>query len=313
MHGRQPLRRAGQRRSRGFTLIELLVVVGIILLLTVMTLVSVNFTLSADRIKGTARQVQSYLAGARDRAIYNRSPRGVRFLLDPNNTHLATGMIYIGAAEVFAEGVVTCDTQYARIDQNGDGDTFDGADVDLTGRTVVLVDTTLPWLTLFNRGFMGPGSRIQIPKDTGAWYRITSRPVNTTRGTMSGGEVHSAIQLDRPCRDLAGGTARVSYALELNSTVLPGEEPVLFPQGVVVDLDGSQVPPIWRPSTFTGTYTGQMDILFSSRGVVIGDAASLGQIHLLLADLGDAEKWQQITGRNASDSTLIPFVPANNP
>lgn len=311
MHGRNVRRRAGRSGSRGFTLVELLVVVSIILLLTVITLLSVNFTLSSDRIKGTARQVQSYLAGARDRAIYARSPRGVRLLLDPNNGHLVTGMIYVGAAEVFSEGVITCDPEFARIDRDGNGSTNNSGEEDTSGRTIVLVDTALPWQTLFNRGYLKPGARIQIPRDSGAWYRIASRPVITT--SLTGGQQHSAVQLDRPCRDLAGTTTRVSYALELSSTVLAGEEPVSFPQGAVIDLDGSQVPGIWRPTNFGGTYSGQMDILFSPRGVAIGDAASVGQLHLVVTDLGDAEKWSQIAGRSSAAFNNLPFVAANNP
>ncbi|MBI1349194.1 prepilin-type N-terminal cleavage/methylation domain-containing protein [bacterium] len=276
------------RQPRGFTLIELLVAVSILLLLTVITLLSVNFALTSDRVKGGARQVQSYLAGARDRAIYSRQPYGVRLLLDPNNPHQATGMIYIGSPELFTDGQVTFDSSLTG---------------DVTGRVVMLAGST-DWVTWAGRGLVGPGSRVEIPRYSGNWYRFASTPI--TSGS------HSLVVLDHPCADLAGSSVRVKYALELAPGVLPGAEPVSLPAGVVIDLDGSKLPSAWTPSSFTGSYSGLMDILFSARGVAIGDVAAVGQIHLLIADQGDSDKWTQITGRN-SGTYNPPFVPANNP
>ena len=68
----------------GFTLVELLVVIGVLIVLTTLTISMVNVTQDEDRVRAGAAQVQSYLEGARDRAIHAREPRGVRFLLDPN-------------------------------------------------------------------------------------------------------------------------------------------------------------------------------------------------------------------------------------
>ena len=81
----------------GFTLVELLVVIGILIILTVMTLSLVNVTQNEDRVRAGAAQVQSYLEGARDRAIHAGEPRGVRFLPDTNNPNVATSLIYIRA------------------------------------------------------------------------------------------------------------------------------------------------------------------------------------------------------------------------
>jgi prepilin-type N-terminal cleavage/methylation domain-containing protein len=82
----------------GLTLIELLIVVTIFLVLTTFTVVAVDFTFEAERVSSGARQVQSLLEGARDRAIRAREPRGVRFLLDPDpaNGRMVSSMVYIG-------------------------------------------------------------------------------------------------------------------------------------------------------------------------------------------------------------------------
>lgn len=91
---RSTQRRAGGRV--GFTLIEMVIVILIILILLGLTIAVVGSTISGDRVRGGARQVQNYLAGARDRAIYAASrieeddelppAIGVRFLPDPNMT-----------------------------------------------------------------------------------------------------------------------------------------------------------------------------------------------------------------------------------
>ena len=82
-------RRLSASRS-AFTLVELMIAITILLLLTFITTKVIRSTSESDRVPGGARQVQSYLEGARDRAIYstktlNPGPRGVRFLRDPNN------------------------------------------------------------------------------------------------------------------------------------------------------------------------------------------------------------------------------------
>ena len=67
-HSQRQTSRTDSRR--GFTLVELLVVVAIILVMAGMTLAVWNSTANADRIRSAARQVQSAILGARDRAIY---------------------------------------------------------------------------------------------------------------------------------------------------------------------------------------------------------------------------------------------------
>ena len=80
------------RARRGFTLIELLIAVTIFLILAAVTVAAVNAFQAGDRISGSARQVQSFISGARDRAIYtNRTDegpraRGVRLLVDQGLT-----------------------------------------------------------------------------------------------------------------------------------------------------------------------------------------------------------------------------------
>ena len=74
-------KRPGQRR--GFTLIELLVVMLIILLVSAVVLPTVIPAISHRQVSEAARILQAALAGARDAAINNNAPAGIRLLPDP--------------------------------------------------------------------------------------------------------------------------------------------------------------------------------------------------------------------------------------
>jgi len=280
--------RANRLPRPAFTLIELLVVILLVLIVTTITVMSVNFSNNADRMRAGARQMQSLIGGARDRAIYAKEIRGLRLLLDPNDNHAVSAVQYIGSPERDTQGTLSFDS---------------------TGS--IVTGTGTRWQILRNRGFLKVGSRIQIPRDTGTWYTVAVITSPT------------ALQLNRANRDLAGSSAQVNFALELAPGILGDSQPVQFPRGVVIDLDGSQVPVAWRPSGPTLSYPTQMDILFTPRGTVVGDCASLGMIHLHFADAGDVVKWNGpstpnnpgTNGRNSSYyfSALLPLVPADDP
>uniref|UniRef100_A0A7C4QQX4 Prepilin-type N-terminal cleavage/methylation domain-containing protein n=1 Tax=Schlesneria paludicola TaxID=360056 RepID=A0A7C4QQX4_9PLAN len=106
MYSPQAPRRTPQAAPPGFTLIELLVVVMIMLVLAAVTVSAINISIDGDKVRAGARQVQSYLEGARSRAVAAREPRGVRFLLDPTDPRTVTSMIYIAASEPWTEGTI---------------------------------------------------------------------------------------------------------------------------------------------------------------------------------------------------------------
>ena len=55
--------------------------------------------------------------GARDRAIYAKQPRGVRFLVDQQNPRTCSSMVYIGPSDPWSEGRIRLE----RPDAGGDG------------------------------------------------------------------------------------------------------------------------------------------------------------------------------------------------
>jgi len=329
-------------RTSGFTIIELLIVVAILLVLTTFTIVAIDFTFQSERIGAGARQVQSMISGARDRAIRYRKPIGVRFLVDqdPDNGRMVSSMVYVGATDYWREGHITL----KRPDFNNDGT----ADSD----SVLFVegDPQTRWNKLRLRGFLGiyedfdgdgvldPGEdinangildretpRIKIPGDkNGTWYRVKTHWLGNTRPGF--GHLTNSLELVREFRDPGTtppseviafeGTGHNTYLLELPPRVLPDAEPVLLPDEVVIDLDASVIPVEWRPpgGGYTVACSSRMDLMFSPRGTVTGSAAGLGVLHFYLGLRQDVQNCMIAPGpgpRPAVNGSGQPRVPSD--
>jgi prepilin-type N-terminal cleavage/methylation domain-containing protein len=270
----------------GFTLVELMVVITIMLLLFGMTVYGINFTRDADKVRGAASQVQSFLSGARDRAIYAKEPRGVRFFVNPANPRSVSAMAYIQPGQNWSYGNVDLE----RLDINPRNNV---PDVDSNGfsHVVVVRGERLGWWQLKRRGLLTDGSRIRMPRDTGNWYEVDTSLINITAPPTG----QDFLLLRIPFSDAGGDSNAVvahsgmTYELELPSQLLP-QEPSLLPEGAVIDLDGSKIPNAWRPSRADaeGQFSPYMDIFFSPRGNVIGTAAGTGLIHFYICDAEDS-------------------------
>jgi len=282
------LKSAGKRNKRGgFTLVELLVVITIIVILLTMTLLTVNFSNEGDRVKGAAGQVQSFLAGARDRAIYAKEPRGVRFFVNPENPRAVNTMAYIAPGGSWSSPENSANVSLERIDGNGDGDFADPVD-----QVVRVHGFQNPgWWNLKRRGWLVDGLRIRIPKGpTGNWYPIDTRLIDITIAPTA----DQILLLQIPFAD--SGTkgqlvahSGFTYEIELPSKLL-AQDPAILPESVVIDLDASKIPDGWRPQfgINSGNYSGYMDVIFSPRGNILGDAAGAGVMHLYVGDAEDS-------------------------
>lgn len=350
----------------GFTLIELLVVVGIALLVTTFTVLGIDFAFETERVRGGSRQLQSMLAGARDRAIFAREPRGVRFLLDndPLNGRKISSMIYIGAGEKWREGTITL-KRPDFVDGSGNPvsdnvvDTIDFDNDGMSPETELFMIEGSPetlWGNLLDRGYLPPfeydtdgdgvldpsedtnsngvwdqrTARIKIPGDkNGTWYTVSTYWLSYSQRDPA----HpNRLQLMTQYRDpgttpstvvdgFEDGAGPTSYILELPPRVLPDAEPILLPEGVVIDLDGSHVPASWRPPFSPGLtaeergalpYSNRMDLLFSPRGTVTGPEAAMGLIHFYLTLESDVDNSFVIQNRQPLHQlSPRPLVPAD--
>jgi prepilin-type N-terminal cleavage/methylation domain-containing protein len=112
------------RAESGFTLIELLVVILIILIISAVALPTIIPALSHRQVSEAARILQGALVGARDSAIHNNAPSGIRLLpdpafpiqrlangtIDPSQILAANRIIPIEPAPSYREGLVSLNT-----------------------------------------------------------------------------------------------------------------------------------------------------------------------------------------------------------
>ncbi len=364
-------RNPGSRSA--FTLVEMLVVITIMLVMMGVTVAVINVSVDGERVRSGASQIQSYLAGARDRAAFAGRPCGIRLFLDPlgsedlnknsqldngedangNNLldlgYFVTSMVYIQVPDDWQQGSFTVtvhpsDASSSLLiedlkpngtldpgeDSNGDGNLDPGEDQPSTTTDWRSIDLLLNTNLLRKPRIMIQGHWYTVWAK-GDWTYQTNGPVHRYlairprfRGSMAEDFNNSGVldqsedingngQLDQGTRVGEG-----DYRLRLQPAVMPGQEPVLLPAGVAIDLDqcrrrhdaafAETLPKSWFPAN---TYLPALDILFSPNGTVVGPEASEGVIHLLVNDITDATQklfpidLPGITLKNQSDKLVV--------
>ncbi len=293
----------------GFTLLELLITVSIMLILLAITATAIKINNDSDRVRAASRTVQSYLLGARDRAIYAKEARGVRFLRDPTNPRTVTSLQLVEPTDPWSGqvAVLPFDTSTA----------WDSSTNPLRRVRLRNTDDIPNWQQLNSRGLLRTGLRIQIPANSrGTWYVIQALDL--------GGSNQDLI-LTTEIRNPNGTGLNLEQAqIELPPAVIPNTEPVQLPRGVVIDLDrctgntavslGGRLPAAWRDfntpvAPFSFSYTNQMDLMFSPRGMITGPAAATGIIHFYITEQSAADLLLEAGyGANAT-TALDPPVP----
>ncbi|MGE3316958.1 MAG: Tfp pilus assembly protein FimT/FimU, partial [Planctomycetaceae bacterium] len=212
---------------RAFTLLELLVAISILMVLSALTFTMVNVTMDQDRIGGGSREVQSFLEGARNQAVYAKAPRGVRFLLSPDDPTTVSSMIYIGPPSSYTSGSIDIE----KIEDPPASSTFYYRIIVSASHPNVATE----WVNLYQRQLLINGARIKIPnEDNGVWYTISQRDFGGTLYwtlTSKYGPLELAML---PASDIGR-----TYKLELSPAVLPNQEPRLLARNVFIDLDNS--------------------------------------------------------------------------
>ncbi len=186
----------------GFTLIELLVVILIIALISVIALPTIVPALSHRQVSEGARTLQGALAGARDQALHDNAPSGIRLLpdpafplrylpngqLDPNQPLTASRIIPISAAPNYTEGSIrqwqgTLPPEVAALPYPGPGTpanpnpTYAQTSVLMVYEAIVGDDGTIqtPTSWFWN---IRIGDKIQV-NNAGPWYTVVG-PMTVT-------------------------------------------------------------------------------------------------------------------------------------
>lgn len=313
-------RRAQPRRAPrpGFTLLELLIAVSIMLILLAITASAIKVTSDADRVRGAARQIQSYLLGARDRAIYAKAPRGVRFLRggsggalsDPNDraNRLVTSMVYIEPTEPWQGQVIVLPLN--------PNQPWHATNNPLRRLRLQNANAVPNWQDLVNQGLLTKDLRVQIPaSNRGTWYVIQGLQLNANYSGNPLGLGNGPFQeLVLATEYRSPNPTGINYEMariELPPTVMPNQEPVELPKGVAIDLDRcgvwssvlscaaytgnpsdpvyfpNKLPASWKGTTVTNgsaDYNQRMDLMFSPRGTIFGPEAAQGVIQLYVTE-----------------------------
>jgi len=290
------------------TLIELIVVVSIIVILVAITATAIRVNYDSDRIRAGARQMQSYLLGARDRAIHAKAPRGVRLILDPQLPNVVTSMIYIEPVSVEPYNVEIYGATDRTLPISGTN-LARRVELPINPSTGQVRPVTPDWASLDDDGLLIRGrTRIRIPADSrGEWYVIEDFAFDPPSGANKGRD-SQVLLLSTEYRQPVNGTRVITQAqLDLPPVPLENEQPVQLPRGICIDLFRCsqwvpsstvpnprldfKIPTDWRiPSPSSpSSFSTQLDILFSPRGSVIGPAAATGIIQLYLTEEFAAE------------------------
>ncbi len=283
--------RLGGSARRGFTLVELLVVMGILLLVAAVTLSAINMNLSGDRIRGAARQIQSYLEGARGRAAYggNATTRGatyqcgVRFIRDSNDQ--SDPKFNLCSSIQFVE----IDSEKGGISGGVFGIQYDGGQP----KPTILrgTDNNAPgsdeskthWYDRYQQGLIFDFQTILLDNRR---YQIRTTDLAPNNEVLKLVTPYTGTTLYSSPGDPGGFAVPKSnqpkYRLLLPPQPMANQEPRLLGNGVVLDLTLS------KGLQYYTSYQLPVDVMFSPRGTVIGPLAGTGVVEFVLSDRQDA-------------------------
>lgn len=233
--------------------------------------------------------------------------------LDVGDPRIVTRMIYVSAPLSWPKGRVV---SLERYDANGNG-TIDAGES--TQIRIVRGSADCGWYTLKERGYfpayedanlngvLDAGEDVNgngvLDVEPPAQITIKDQPYAVLTHLLTPSSqvlmlipefnddaIAGSVSTSQVVMPTSGDYSK--YVLELPPRVLADAKPILLPDGVCIDLDGSDVPTNWRPrsgAAVTAPYLSRMDVVFSPRGVVTWppEVAARGLIHLYLAERKD--------------------------
>ena len=239
-------------RRAGFTLIELLVVISIIAFVAgLLVLFGPGLFKNAKASRG-AQTVQGVLFIAKQQALRDKAPYGVRLLTD-------------------ADGQVRS-LQYIQLPPDYTGGTAQAATDNTTTPPTFSVTFVLPPGQSNLWGGYGPG-------DPTLWSVQPGDFISIRGGTMHRitGVTPTAVTLASDATNGAGTSLPATeYRIVRSPRAVPGEDVINLPDDVIVDMTRSLIA--------ADGATGNFDILFAPWGTVLGSAGQSGKVVLWVRD-----------------------------
>jgi prepilin-type N-terminal cleavage/methylation domain-containing protein len=238
------------RRRAGFTLIELIVVITIIIILAGLALAFLPTATDRQRATQGAGMLQGWLLIAKQRALRDQAPRGLRLVIDPANPTIVTQCQYIEQPDPMSGGQAMTNPAANTV-------TFTG--VDLTGGFVNPGDQLVQ-----------PGDFFETPINSGLPYHQISTVGPQTITVLA----NAANPL--PPATLPSGTS--SYQIVRAPRVATGDPTLNLPKDIAIDVGAGR-------SIITADARGFFDIVFSPAGPVMGRGLTNGRIILWVRDV----------------------------
>lgn len=267
----------GVSRRSAFTLIEMLVVLSIILTLAVLTVLFMPRFQERQKVPRGADLLQGWLLMAKNRAIRDRVPVGIRFQPWSQNQLYVRDMQYIQKPEDYVPSTIyTTDSLFI-----GPVNPMNPAQGYAFG----------PKVNLLGAAASDNGDESSLVQ-AGDYLQLRSEGL-LHRISKVGRQV--CVLDSQPETPPAPGC---TFRIIRQPRLLAGEQPLQMPQDVIIDMSASLNVPT-RPSYSSGY--SYWEILFSPTGGVIGQGTGNTPIALLIRD-GTQDP-------GVGDQTLIAIYP----
>lgn len=265
----------------GFTLLELLVVIGVILVLATLALFIAPRLNDDQRIVRGSDLIQGWMLIQKQRAHRDQVPRGIRLVPNADNPRFVSEMHYIEQPEDWKGGSLQVPSPFVP----GDPPIPLGAPP--------LATAFIANKDLVNEGVVSAGDYLvldsyeTVPLNSHRIFQAQYLPANGSR--PAGTRFILGAADGTAFRPVAGpiGPGETNFRIVRQPRVMVGEQPLQLPRECVIDLAGNMTfPPLTTDGGNTWLPGQSLDIIFGSRGQVIGDNAIGGKIILRMRGVG---------------------------
>ncbi len=263
---------------RGFTLIELLVVIVIVLLISVLTLPTLYFGLQHRQVSEAARTLQGAVVGARDQAIRDNSPSGIRLVPDATLPNCYSAIVPLSSPPSYSNGLVGCfptQSYQASVMLGTQAIVLEESTVDINGLIgeptawfwnvrvgdKLRINDAGPWYTVCgpmvqanDEGFTNCGSGTAVSPIGHDWLLLTNGHDDDGNGIIDtgwnglddnqNGVIDESAEWEQESwlGSLSAGITLASYSIQRRPVPGANAKSTALPSNIVVDLSRSVLP-----------------------------------------------------------------------